>query len=110
MHTAVPEVSVTFPQPEISVPFEVKPTTPVGVGGPPGVIVAVIVTCCPPVEGLGELITVVVLASRFTTCRTVFEGAGRERRRALIHRDQAVSTCRRRAGGQHCEALVIERN
>ena len=45
----------------MAVPFDVKPTVPVGAGGPAGPTVAVIVTCCPKVEGLGELVTVVVL-------------------------------------------------
>jgi hypothetical protein len=40
------------------------------------VIFAVMVTCSPPVEGLGELATVVWVASRFTTCITVFEVLG----------------------------------
>ena len=64
--------SVTDVQPEIAEPFDVKPTVPVGVGGPAGPTVAVMVTFCPGAEGLGELVTVVVLAGR-TTCTTVFE-------------------------------------
>ena len=52
---------MTEVQPEMAVPFDVKPTVPVGIGGPAGPTVAVIVTCCPKVEGLGELVTVVVL-------------------------------------------------
>ena len=46
------------------------------VGGPAGVILAVMVTCSPLVEGLGELATVVWVRSRFTTCITVFEVLG----------------------------------
>ena len=42
-------------------PFEVKPTVPVGAGGPEGPTVAVIVTAAPKVDGLGELVTDVVL-------------------------------------------------
>ncbi len=70
-HCAVPELSVTAVQPEMALPFEVKPTVPVG--GPAGVILAVMVTCSPLVEGLGALATVVCVRSRFTTCMTVFE-------------------------------------
>src|SRR5580693_4175359 len=73
-HCAVPEVSVTDVQPEIAAPFDVKPTVPVG--GPAGVTLAVIVTCSPPVEGLGELVTVVRVRSRLTTCGTVLEVLG----------------------------------
>jgi hypothetical protein len=55
------ELNSTAVQPEIAVPLEVKLTVPVGVGGPAGPTVAVMVTSSPTVEGLGELVTAVVL-------------------------------------------------
>ncbi len=62
MQTAVrDEPNVTAVQPAMSVPLEVKPTVPVGNGGPAGPTVAVIVTKSPNVDGLGELITEVML-------------------------------------------------
>ena len=61
VHTAVFELRGTALQPEIPVPFEVKPTVPVGAGGPEGDTVAVMVTCCPMVEGLGALVTAVMV-------------------------------------------------
>ena len=70
------ELSRTAEQPEMTVPFDWKPTVPVGLGGPDGPTVAVIVTDCPKVEGLGELVTVVVLFTRSTTCDTVLEVLG----------------------------------
>ena len=74
VQTAVSEeVSGTAVQPEIAVAFEVKLTVPVGAGGPDGLTVAVMVTASPNVEGLGELVTVVVVLSGLTTCGTVLE-------------------------------------
>jgi hypothetical protein len=60
-------------QPLIAVPFEVKLTVPVGAGGPDGLTVAVIVTCCPKAEGFGALVTEVMLLRGITTCDTVLE-------------------------------------
>jgi len=54
------EPSGTEVQPEIAVPFEVKLTSPVGIGGPAGPTVAVRVASSPTIEGLGELVTEVV--------------------------------------------------
>ena len=74
VQTAVSEeVSGTAVQPEIALPFEVKLTVPVGAGGPEGLTVAVMVTNSPNVEGLGELVTVVVVLPGLTTCGTVLE-------------------------------------
>jgi len=70
------EDSGTAVQPEIPVPLELKPTVPVGSGGPDGPTVAVMVTDCPKVEGLGELVTEVVLPTGLTTCCTVLEVLG----------------------------------
>ena len=68
------EPSGTAVQPEIAVPFDVKLTVPVGAGGPAGLTVAVIVTASPNMEGLGELVTeVVLLPGITTTCITVLE-------------------------------------
>ena len=61
------EVSGTAVQPEIAVPFDVKLTVPVGAGGPAGLTVAVMVTTSPNVEGLGELVTAVMLLPGLTT-------------------------------------------
>ncbi len=58
-------------QPEIAVPLEVKLTVPVGMGGPAGPTVAVIVTDCPDIEGLGELVTDVVLGGSPVRRKTV---------------------------------------
>ena len=74
MHTAVSEEpSSTAVQPEIAAPLDVKLTVPVGAGGPAGPIVAVMVTSSPKVEGLGELVTEVVL------------GGGPDRRNTVPH-------------------------
>jgi hypothetical protein len=52
VHVAVcEEERATAEQPVMVVPFEVKPTVPVGMGGPAGATVAVNVTGCPEVEG-----------------------------------------------------------
>jgi hypothetical protein len=52
VHVAVREEErATAEQPVMVVPFEVKPTVPVGMGGPAGATVAVNVTGCPEVEG-----------------------------------------------------------
>src|ERR1700678_108465 len=61
--------SVSPMHPEIAEPLDVKLTVPVGAGGPAGPTVAVIVTCWPGWDGLGELVTVVTLAG-ITTCVT----------------------------------------
>src|ERR1022692_3552336 len=72
VHTAVScEVSGTAVQPEIVTPFEVKLTLPVGAGGPRGPTVAVMVTTSPKVDGLGELVTVVVLGGGPVRRKTV---------------------------------------
>jgi hypothetical protein len=56
----------TSVQPVMAIPSEVKPTVPVGAGGPAGAIVAVNVTDSPEVEGLRLEVTVVVVVP--TTC------------------------------------------
>ena len=62
IHPAVSdEASGTSVQPGIAVPSEVKLTLPVGAGGPAGPTVAVMLTSSPTIEGLGELVTEVVL-------------------------------------------------
>jgi hypothetical protein len=67
VQTAVREEdSVIAEQPEIAVPFEVKPTVPVGVGGPAGDTVAVNTTDWPEVDGSRLEVTVVVEDA--TTC------------------------------------------
>ena len=72
VHTAVrDELSITAVQPEIATAFEVKLTVPVGVGGPAGPTVAVMVTNSPDVEGLGESVTVVVLDGFGVSLKTV---------------------------------------
>ena|SRR5271163_2803781 len=53
--------SGTAEQPAMAVPFAVKPTVPVGMGGPAGATVAVNVTGSPTVEGLAEDTSVVVV-------------------------------------------------
>ncbi len=73
VQTAIDEDSGTAVQPAIAALLEVKLTVPVGVGGPDGLTVAVIVTASPNVEGLGELVTDVVLPSGLTTCGTTLE-------------------------------------
>src|SRR5689334_4763497 len=55
------EPNITALQPAIAVPLEVKLTVPVGNGGPAGPTVAVMVTNSPNVDGLGELVTEVML-------------------------------------------------
>ena len=72
VHTAVrDELSGTAVQPEIAVPFDVKLTVPLGVGGPGGPTVAVMVTNSPNIDGLGELVTVVVLLPGSVLLKTV---------------------------------------
>ena len=72
MQTAVrDEPNSTAVQPEIAVPLEVKLTVPVGMGGPAGPTVAVVVTSCPDMEGLGELVTEVVLGKGTEKPKTV---------------------------------------
>src|ERR1039457_30848 len=58
VHTAISKFRGTAVQPEIPAPLEVKSTVPVG---PEGLTVAVIVTSCPTSEGLGVLVTTVVV-------------------------------------------------
>ncbi len=55
------EESGTAEQPAMVVPFAVKPTVPVGMGGPAGETVAVNVTGSPAVDGLAEELRVVVV-------------------------------------------------
>ena len=55
------EESGTAVQPVMVVPFAVKPTVPVGAGGPAGATVAVNVTGSPTVDGLAEELSVVVV-------------------------------------------------
>ena len=76
MHCAIEDESGTAVQPVIAVPLDEKATVPVGAGGPLGPTVAVMVTDSPETEGLGALVTVVVLAARLTTCITVLEVLG----------------------------------
>jgi hypothetical protein len=53
VHAEVREaVSATAERPVIVVPFKLKATVPVGVGGPEGVTVAVKVTVAPRFDGL----------------------------------------------------------
>jgi hypothetical protein len=61
MQTAIDDDSGTAVQPGISVPFEVKLTVPVGIGGPEGLTLAVRVTSCPTSEGFGVPVTTVVV-------------------------------------------------
>jgi hypothetical protein len=58
-HNALPDENVTDPQPVIVVPFEVKPTVPVGEDPP--LTVAVNVTDCPEMDGFRLETTVVVV-------------------------------------------------
>jgi hypothetical protein len=59
-------------QPVIALPFDVKLTVPVGIGGPAGVTVAVNVADSPTVEGFMLEVTVVLDPSPvLTTCDTV---------------------------------------
>ena len=85
-------LSGTELQPEIAVPLEVKLTVPVG-SGPPGARTDRRGDGhhLPTVEGLGVLVTVVLVSS--TTCNTVFEVLAREGPRALIDGAQVVD-CR----------------
>ena len=46
----------------MEVPLDLKVTVPVGVGPPAAVTVAVNVTACPPVDGLVEEVSAVVVA------------------------------------------------
>jgi hypothetical protein len=62
---------VTAEHPEMAVPFDVKPTVPVGVGGPAGATVAVNVTDSPEVDGFALDVTVVVEVAWLTTCVSV---------------------------------------
>jgi hypothetical protein len=65
------EDKVTAEQPLIAVPFEVKLTVPVGVGGPAGETDALNVTGFPEVEGFGLEVTAVVVGvplPDFTVC------------------------------------------
>ena len=110
MQTAIDEDSDSAVQPEIAVPFEVKPTVPVGVGGPEGLTVAVMVTSSPDVEGLGELITEVVLPSGFTTtCDTALEVLRANVPRSLIHGRQVVGPDVQSCIVQNCHSGVIQR-
>lgn len=69
---AVREVlTITLEHPEIVVPFALKATVPVGVGGPAGVIVAVNVTDSLGVDGFALDARVVVEAALFTVCDNV---------------------------------------
>lgn len=72
VHTAIREaVTATAEHPLMVVPFELKATVPVGVGGPEGVIVAVKVTDAPGFDGFTLDTIVVVEAALFTTCDKV---------------------------------------
>src|ERR1019366_262368 len=109
IQTAVSDDSGTAVQPEIAVPFEVKLTVPFAAGGPAGLTVAVMVTASPNMEGLGELVTDVVVLPGLTTCGTVLEVLPASVPRTLIDRRQTVGPCAQACIDQNRHAGTVQR-
>jgi hypothetical protein len=68
VQVAVPALTACVVQPEMALPPFVKPTAPVAV---PTETVAVNVTLEPKLDGLGEAVSVVLVAALLTVCVSV---------------------------------------